>query len=211
MTVGLGRSLRRRRCALAVVVACAGFSTVETSAVIGAVSTLTATAAPHLQGYIDTAHATKALGDVRVIALSIVRLTTDVGQIGGHQRVRPSLLVTDGEIPDSAGPQTVDWLAPIENGATQTLTAHLVDNEAGYATETVPGGSLRWRGPYLEGLSADPWGSRYAVNVGLYRQGGGRSVLVLSPGPNKIVETPFAAVGLRTGGDDVIGLIGRAP
>ncbi len=201
-----------KRYTLALVAACAGFSTVETSAVISAVSMLSATAAPHMQEYLDTAHNIKAVGDARVIAISIIRLAADVGRIGGHQTVRPSLLVSAGEIPESdGGTATAEWLAPLDNRQTQTLSAHLVDNDAGYSMQAVGGGSLRWKGPYMEGLSADPWGSRYAVNIGVFSRPGGQTILVLSPGPNKIVETPFEAVGLRQGGDDVIALIGRAP
>jgi hypothetical protein len=164
-----------------------------------------------MQEYLDTAHALKAVGDARVIALSIIRLRLDVGQIGGHQRVRPTLLVSDGNLPEAGEPSTFGWVAPLDNGATQTLTAHLVDNQAGYGTEAVAGGSLRWKGPYLDGLGADPWGSRYAVNVGSFVRRSGQTVVVLSPGPNKIIETPFEFVGLPQAGDDVVGLVGRAP
>lgn len=199
----------RRMLTGALLLSCGGFSTVETSVVIAGVSLLSATAAPHMQEYLDIAHKTKALGDTRVIALSVFRLTTHVGQIGGHQRVRPMILVSDGDVPAGAGPEQRPWLLPLDGGAGQSLTAHLVSNEAGYTVaESHP---LRWRGPYFEGLSADPWGKRYAVNVGILRRGGGRAVLVLSPGPNGVVDTPFDAVGLRQTSDDVIGLIGRAP
>jgi len=68
----------------------------------------------------------------------------------------------------------------------------------------------RWRGPYMEGLSADPWGFRYAVNVGLFGGDDGQAVFVLSAGPNGLVETPFAMVGIQQGGDDIVGLIGSA-
>lgn len=115
-----------------VLLASAGFSTVETSAVLMVASLLSATAAPHIQEYVDNARSTKALGDVKVIALSIVRLTLQVGKIGGHQRERPTLLVSEGDIP---GPERLDaqpWTAPVNEGATQTLRAHLVDNTAGY-------------------------------------------------------------------------------
>jgi hypothetical protein len=182
-----------------------GFSTVETSAVIGAVSVLTATAAPHLQEYIDIAHQTKALGDVKVIAVSILRLWNDVGRIGGTQRVRPALLVTDGTLPQDSGPSTLRWTAPLDEGGTQSLAAHLLDNAAGYPVDgRYP---RRWRGPYQDGLSADPWGSRYAINVGGFEGPAGQTIVVLSAGPNRIVETPFMMTGLHTGGDDVAALV----
>ena len=153
------------------------------------------------------AHATKALGDVRVIALSIFRLTIHVGRLGGHQRVHPTLLVSNGMVPESAGPATAPWAAPLDERATQSLAAHLVDNAAGYSVAVAD--PLHWRGPYMESLSADPWGSRYAANVGFFQgAASGRAVFVVSPGPNRLIETPFEMVGLRTGGDDVIGMIG---
>lgn len=195
------------RVAAAVAFSAAGFSTVETSAVIAAVSLVSGTAAPHIQEYLDMAHATKALGDVRVIALSLFRLTIHVGPLGGHQWVRPTLLVSDGKVPESAGPATTPWTAPLDERVTQSLAAHLVDNAAEYSVAAAD--PLRWRGPYMEGISADPWGSRYAVNVGFFQgAASGRAVFVVSPGPNRLIETPFEMVGLRTGGDDVIGMIG---
>ncbi|MBI4264649.1 MAG: hypothetical protein HY657_09750 [Acidobacteria bacterium] len=183
----------------------AGFSTGETAAVITATSILSATAAPQLQEYIETARATKATGDVRVIALSIIRLMAHVGRVGGHQRERPSLLVSAGGVPAAASPDHASWTLPLDGRVVQALEAHLVDNAASYAVGAAQ--PLRWRGPYLEGLSSDPWGSRYAANVGLLGGTRGQVVIVLSPGPNGIVETPFEMVGLRLGGDDVAGLI----
>lgn len=195
-----------RRWSAVVLLASAGFSTVETSAVLLATSMLSATAAPHIQDYVENARSTKALGDVKVIALSILRLTWNVGKIGGHQRERPTLLVSEGDIPGPESPDAHPWTAPVNEGTTQTLRAHMVDNTAGY--NVAAGQPFRWRGPYFEGLSADPWGSRYAANVGFLDRPGGHAVIVVSPGPNRILETPFETVGLGTSGDDVIGLIG---
>ena len=206
-TLGMQRSRIRRWIASVLIAGPAGFSTFETSAILGAVSLLSATAAPHLQQYLEMAHATKALGDVKVIALSAFRLKFDVGHIGRHQRVRPTLLVSEGDVPESSDATTLPWTAPLDGGATQSLAAHLVDNSAGYSV--VPNDPFRWKGPYLEGLSADPWGSRYAMNVGFFQGNGGRTIFVVSPGPNRTVETPFEMVGLRKGGDDVVGIIGR--
>ncbi|MEX2271453.1 MAG: hypothetical protein WD690_08290 [Vicinamibacterales bacterium] len=197
----------RRTAAALLLSACAGFSTAETAAVVAATTILAATAAPQIEDYLENARGVKALGDVRVIALSIVRLWSDVGQIALDQKVPAKLLVTEGEIPDAAEPAARPWTLPQDNREAQSMAAHLVDNEAGYP---VGGRNVtRWRGPYLEGLSADPWGSRYAANVGLLRSGTGHVVIVLSPGPNRLIETPYETIGLKTGGDDVIGLVGR--
>jgi len=69
--------------------------------------------------------------------------------------------------------------------------------------EDVLGGE-GWNGPYLPGLSPDPWGRAYLVNVDGWIDG--REVaMVLSAGPNGRVET--AATENRPGGDDVILLL----
>jgi hypothetical protein len=199
---------RLARMAIGLLAACpAGFSTAETSAVIAATSILSATATPQIQEYLESARAVKATGDVRVIAVSIVRLSSHVQRIRVDAKVAPKLLVSDGEIPAIQDATAQPWALPEDRRNADRLDAHLVSNEAGYPTDAAQGN--RWRGPYMDKLSADPWGSRYAVNVGLLEGTGGHVVLVVSPGPNRIVETPFEAVGLSPAGDDVIALIGR--
>lgn len=200
--------LRRawRRVVASALAGAAGFSTIETSAMVTAVSVGSATAAPHLQQYIDMAHVTKATGDVRVITVSMVRLMTDVGQIRGARGRRPRLLVTEGDVPAVGAAGSEAWTAPVDDDSTQPLGAHLVDNAAGYAA-----GSAfppRWRGPYMEGLGADPWGTRYAINIGLLSSPG-QAVVVVSAGPNEAIDTPFAQVGLAASGDDIISVLGR--
>lgn len=195
-----------RRWAAAWFAAAAGFSMVETSAVLAGTSLLTVSAAPQIQEYIETARKTKAAGDVRVLALSILRLSWNVGTIGRHQPTRPTMLVGDGETPLATLPAAIRWTLKTDDGAVQSLGAHLVDNAAGYTAEG--GAAFRWRGPYLEGLSADPWGWRYAVNVGLIKGTSGMAVFVISAGPNGEIETPYEMVGLKVGGDDLVGLIG---
>ena len=179
---------------------------VETSAVLAGTTLLTASAAPQIKEYVESARLVKAAGDVKVIAGSIIRLAWNVGKIGRHQRPPPAMLVGAGETPQATTPETNPWTLAVGVGPVQRLEAHLVDNAAGYTVEG--GDGVRWRGPYLEGLSADPWGWRYAVNVGLIEERGGRAVVVISAGPNGTVETPYNMVGLRIGGDDVIGLVG---
>ncbi len=62
-------------------------------------------------------------------------------------------------------------------------------------------GGERWAGPYVAGLSADPWGHAYLVNADgwLTRQ---EQPLVLSAGPDGIVQTPDDA--WEPSGDDLL-------
>jgi hypothetical protein len=194
---------RKRINALAaLLVGCAGFSTMETSVVIGGISTVTATAGPQLQEYLKTAKTTRALGDSRMLSLSLIRLMFDVGRVGPGNPP-PALLVTDGDAPESQQPVTVPWTAPVDERATQKFSDHLLDNTAKYAPE-------RWRGPYLDGvLGADPWGSRYAANTGVFVKPDTRTIVVVSPGPNKIIETPFEMLGIKEEGDDIVSVVGN--
>jgi hypothetical protein len=179
----------------------AGFSVTETTAVMTGLSLLTATAAPNIQEYIDLARETKAIGDVRVVVVSLVRLMNDVGQFGrGTGRPPADLLVGPGQAPDAAGRDASEWTAAPEASRVEPLADHLLTNAAGYPAD-------RWRGPYLEHLSEDPWGCRYAINTGLLGKGTGNVTLVLSAGPNCVVETPFRMTGLSIPGDDVVGLV----
>jgi len=96
-------------------------------------------------------------------------------------------------------------------GVVDLLDRYLVTNEpAGSSANAWPlpthAEGLGWRGAYLQQeVGADPWGRRYAVNVQFLL--GRNEVIVLSPGPNGVVETPFEGQGLVGGGDDRVTLL----
>ena len=52
----------------------------------------------------------------------------------------------------------------------------------------------RQTSPYLESVSADPWGTRYVNQRNVQ---GGLTGVVISAGPNGIIETPFQMMALR--------------
>lgn len=59
----------------------------------------------------------------------------------------------------------------------------------------------RWQGPYVDGLHPDPWGHAYLLNVeGLVD--GREPPVVLSAGPNGIVDTPAGSAVAQ--GDDIL-------
>lgn len=174
-----------------------------------ALSILSATAAPNIQEYVDTARLTKARGDVQVLVVSMVRLMVDVGGLagrpGGAGARAPEVLVGPGDVPDATTPETARWSDPLDQARVGEMTGHLVENTVGYP---VGGGAARrWRGPYVMGLSADPWGLRYGMNIGFLNNREGYVTLVLSAGPNGLVETPFQMTGGRPYGDDIVGLV----
>ena len=104
---------------------------------------------------------------------------------------------------------------------------HLVTNAAGYTGVTFPaaGGprpGLGWRGGYLSTATGpDPWGNRYAVNVGFLKPSTTTAisnitagfatsdyprldVFVLSAGPDEEIDTRSAQDGAVPGDDDII-------
>lgn len=65
-------------------------------------------------------------------------------------------------------------------------------------------GGARWKGPYLNSVSCDPWGGAYIVNVQGFFNPGERA-MVLSAGPDRLLATPPTA--LSPEGDDLMLLI----
>jgi len=109
----------------------------------------------------------------------------------------------------AAGAATVGtgpWAAPPDGNRVQNLEDHLVTNMVGYRLRAEGAFAKGWSGPYVDKVPADPWGHRYAINIGATGRG---PVIILSAGPDGVPETPFIAPGLRIGGDDVVGLLGN--
>jgi hypothetical protein len=90
------------------------------------------------------------------------------------------------------------------------LDEQLIDNRPGYAVaDTRQRGG--WRGAYLEDrVAADPWGFRYAVNVGALKTRNA-DVVVLSAGPDGVVDSLFETDGLPARGDDMTSLVAAGP
>lgn len=123
-------------------------------------------------------------------------------------------------LPGAADVTTIplNWgLAP--GAGVQSLEAHLVVNTPTYASPINPpangsGGprfAVGWRGAYISGLSADPWGNRYEVNSVLFGassdsgdKGWNHDVVVISAGANSVMDSNFAQPGFTAGIDDVI-------
>ena len=129
---------------------------------------------------------------------------------------------------------TTNWIDSGTN--TDTMESQFVTNNPGYATpytnystQGVPVGPLfgtGWRGAYLSPpIGPDPWGSKYLVNSGFnattidtssaIHEGNKqwwweRDVICLTPGPNKVIETPFAGStnsGTQRNADDFVFVI----
>lgn len=190
-----------------------GFSAPEVATIIAAASLLTAAVKPAVSDYVTNARAVKATHDARTIATAFVRLAGDVRgsarQEGGFARY--SLLVSDGQIPKAGPGGDSAWLM----GSMARRPARAAQGRVGLLEDFLVGSRdsawqapTGWRGPYIdETISADPWNRRFAVNVETFFRSGRNETVVLSAGPNGLVETRFAGTGIRAGGDDLVALV----
>jgi hypothetical protein len=195
---GLHRTLRDSR----------GFSAAEIMTILTAMTVLSGVAAPAMNEYLEDAKLVRAQHDVRTLAASLIRLFNDVGPQRGIERgwARVDLLVGAGQAPLAATAAARSWSVAATDTGVALLDDHLVVNEVGYSV--VPGASRTgWRGAYLQDpVRSDPWGHRYAVNVGVMRSHHFDTV-VLSPGPDGVVDSPFERDGLPTTRDDIAAVV----
>jgi hypothetical protein len=185
---------------------------VEATAILAAMSIIGAAAAPAIQDYVSDARRARALQDTHVIATALVRLVSDVAAQGSKAGgwATYDLLVSAGEVPEVGPGGDPGWVSAGGGGKVGALADQLVVNGAAYPTHRVSmvNWLKGWHGPYLEaGIGSDPWGHRYAVNVQWLAAGGEFDTVVLTAGPNGIIETPYRADGTVPGGDDIIALV----
>jgi hypothetical protein len=195
---GLFRTLRDAR----------GFSAAEVMTILTAMTVLSGVAAPAMNEYLEDAKQLRAQHDVRTLSASLIRLFNDVGAERGIEGgwARADLLVGAGEVPRAATAVAQSWTLGATAEGVARLDDHLVVNEVGYSVVRGPS-RLGWRGAYLQDpVRPDPWGHRYAVNVGVMRSHHFDTV-VLSAGPDGLVDSPFERDGLPTTRDDVAAVV----
>jgi hypothetical protein len=189
--------------------ACRGYSVTEVTTILTALTVLSGVAAPAITTYLEDAQLVRARGDVRTIAVSLVRLMNDVGPARSRDEgwATYDLLVGAGLTPATSGASARRWAA---TGATVgRLDDHLIINGPDYPVRQ-PRSPFGWRGAYLQDpVASDPWGQRYAVNVAAMHSPTFDTV-TLSAGPDGIVESAFERDGLPTAGDDIVSSVSSA-
>lgn len=198
----------------------AALTLLEVVVTLAVVSLLAAVLGPLMARRMEDARRARAETEVRVIAAALGAFYKDLGRWptmdgSGAWGGLTTLRSAGREGPAGAGctPVPAPERPVAENGwrsdaglpQVDLLSHHLVENRPGGAASYPATGDRRWRGPYLKSTPNDPWNTPYLVNVAATRDASGIDKgMVLSAGPDRVVETPFAA-GRDTplGGDDI--------
>jgi prepilin-type N-terminal cleavage/methylation domain-containing protein len=196
-----------------------GFTLVEVIVVLAVVLLLTGIAVPMISGYVEDGRRARADAEAKVIAAAVTSFYKDVGvwparaSSGANNTL--SVLGSGSPKPASnpyaANHQFATWLLGANSG--DTLDNQLLSNTPGGAGGAAypTTGSNRWRGPYSAGpLPLDPWGRPYLVTVisGYSTHAtNNKRLLVLSAGPNGLIDTAAQLTATTAIAGDDIGVI----
>ncbi len=195
-----------------------GFTLIEVIVAIAVVAILAGVITPSIIKHLDDSKRARAQNDCLVIGSAIGSFYKDVARMPNMNAAGAAgvtLLVSTGNTPTLAAGVTL-WNAATTAAACDLLSNHMSANTPKSqatnlypTTATAPGSEFVWRGPYQPSFPADPWGNRYAVNIG-NATAATPVVWVLSAGPDGIIQTSFSpaapAVGttLTASGDDIV-------
>ena len=187
-----------------------GFTLIELAVVLAVIAVLAAILTPLVTSYIDQARETRAQNDVRAIAQGFNLHKRDTGQypIYSSDSNADSDTGVDYLLGSGTAPSTVgigDWNNFTTAGSLET---YLNTNNLGLPT-TARGGRVAYRGPYLDLITADPWGNAYVVYAqNLERAETTYMGFVVSSGSDGTIETDRDQSGtLSVGGDDIVARI----
>lgn len=185
-----------------------GFLIIEAAMVMLFMMALVFTISPSITDFVDDARKVHTRHDLSTIAVSVTRMVDQVWSERKRSRSFAvySLLVGPGGVPVRGRAEAAGWDASPGSRSVGLLNDQLQENAAGYTPHTW-GNPFGWRGPYVQDpVEPDPWGQRYAVNVGaLFRPG--LDMIVLSAGPDGRADMPFAQDGGMPTGDDLVALV----
>jgi len=200
-----------------------GWSLIELTIILIVLSILCAILAPVVGNFVRNAKVVRCREDIQALACAMWMFVEDTGyqwfSAAGHAPGAPAnhgveLLVGDGGAPGVGGGGSAGWAQPVDLCKVDFFANHLVTNTpAGSASnayktplQTGFNAEFSWRGPYMTApILPDPWGARYASNVKfLGPDAWTQDVVVLSAGPNGMINSPFACDGITPGDDDFL-------
>ncbi len=185
-----------------------GFTLLEITIVLAVIAILGLILAPSIVNFLTQTRLARARNDVQVLADAVIAFFDDNGffpQYTGparDQRIR--LLVSPGDV-GTAQTGAEPWTT-VDPGAIDLISNQLVNNKPmfglyGYPLKTTSSGA-GWNGPYIANeIGADPWGTRYVINVEFLALGRlaveadgiqeKRAVWALSAGPDAVFDTLY--------------------
>lgn len=170
-----------------------GFTLVEVIVVAGIIAILAGILVPIIFKEIDESKKTRAFADLRSISSAMFVMKKDTGYwpIKDDVSSYTCVLLRGG---GSGPPQDANAKWPTAFGGNDTtMDNHLMTNAFGYAN---------WKGPYMAGVTADPWANQYLNNIGVMADSSATTPCwIISGGPNGTLET--AETDTVLGGDDI--------
>jgi len=201
-----------------------GFTLIEVIVAIAVVAILAGVITPNVIKHLDDSKRARAQNDCLVVGAAIASFYKDNARMptmdaAGQNRI--TLLVSEGNTPAQASGINA-WNTATTSVRSDLLSNHLSANtpKAQISNIYPTTGEFAWRGTYLTEFPSDPWGNRYAVNIGNTINSTNPllsyALWVLSAGPNGIIETEFnpsippLGTILATGGDDIVYELNRS-
>ncbi len=202
-----------------------GMTLIEIIFVLAIFAVLVAIIVPIATSLLSDASTVKAQADEDALSAAITKFFVDNGawpasdgSSSSNQSVTvlllgdggPTTTTSAGLTSGNPGDTTSSWSLPMisagSNGKNNALNHLLVNNPDGdntenEATEYKTTGSKRWRGPYISGPTADPFGNNYVINIGGVTGNGTGKGWILSAGKDGTLQTSKTASTLS--GDDI--------
>ncbi len=200
-----------------------GFTLFEVIIAVALVAIMAIAIAPPLIKNLNDGKVARAQSDAQVIGNAVQAFYKDIGdwplQYDADVAYDTSRLVGNATLgggnvglPRGADASADAWRT---RGAAAVLDNLLIYNRDGagntplYTVSANPHIRPGWNGPYLDRVPLDPWGNPFVVNIYYGRTDLAtavtHNVMVLSAGPNRLFETPFAdaMTNEQPGGDDI--------
>ncbi len=198
-----------------------GFTLIEIVVILAVIAIIAAAMVPRISGIMDDAKISRAGSEVQTIGMGILRFNANTGKwpardSSGSDNAITALISGTALLPVPSPNYTADYSDGIFlNSSNDYFDNHLKNNSPGGSGTYPADGINRWNGPYLQQVTADPWGNAYICNIiSAYSNDLDTNLYcyVISAGPDGTIQTngQVQSDDVAThaiGGDDVAFLI----